>query len=214
MGFVKHIGPAVLLACALAPGLWGAEYAVLQTGFRLRAERHEAMGPVTRLYLPGGGWVDVKTEEVAYFEKEEFIPRPPTPDPQPSSLDSIIQAAGEKHGLDADLIKSVIAAESAGDPQAVSPKGAAGLMQLMPGTARRLGVKNVFDPVENVEGGTAYLRYLLGQFGNDLSLALAAYNAGPEKVTTFRGLPPYRETYSYVSRVIRLFNQKKLAGNK
>jgi soluble lytic murein transglycosylase-like protein len=103
----------------------------------------------------------------------------------------------------------MIAAESAGNTRAVSPKGAAGLMQIMPGTARVLGVQNPFDPESNVEAGTSYIRQLLDRYGHDLALALAAYNAGPGTVQSYKGLPPYRETDAYIRRVITLFNNEK-----
>jgi soluble lytic murein transglycosylase-like protein len=128
------------------------------------------------------------------------------------TLDEIVHSSGIRYGLDPDLIRSMIAVESAGNPRAVSPKGAQGLMQLMPGTARLLEVSDAFDPSQNVEAGTRYIRQLLAQYHDDLGLALAAYNAGPGKVDAYKGVPPYRETVDYVSRVIRSFNQKKLAG--
>src|SRR5262249_23875533 len=109
------------------------------------------------------------------------------------------------------LIESVIHAESSFNPNAVSPKGAQGLMQLMPGTAAELGVNNAFDPRSNVEGGTRYLQQLLIQYNNDLAKALAAYNAGPHRVQQYNGIPPYRETQNYVSKIITDFNRKKIA---
>lgn len=210
-------GLALLLLTGAAQA---AEYAVLNTGFRVRAERHETLGQTTRLLLVGGGTVDVETSGIRWFETEEYTPPPPAP-PQAqeavaegAGLDSIIRASGGRHGLDPDLIHSVIRAESGGNPRAVSPKGAAGLMQLMPGTARTLAVADVFDPRQNVDAGTRYLRELLERYKDDadgLALALAAYNAGPEKVAAYKGVPPYRETRDYVRRVIHSFNQKKAA---
>src|SRR5207253_867250 len=114
-----------------------------------------------------------------------------------------------RHGLDPDFVRSMIRAESAGNVRAVSPKGAVGLMQLMPGTAKDLGVNNAFDPASNVEGGTAYIRQLLDRYGLDMAKALAAYNAGPAKVDLHRGVPPYRETTAYVARIITNFNKAK-----
>jgi soluble lytic murein transglycosylase-like protein len=199
-----------------------AEYALLQTGFRIRAERHEAAGQTTRLFLPGGGLVEVNTADIRAFEQEEYTPPPPAP-PQKQevaateaadALDGIVRESGSRHGLDPDLIHSVIRAESGGNPRAVSPKGAAGLMQLMPGTARTLSVDDLFDPKQNVDAGTRYLRQLLERYRNDkngLALALAAYNAGPDKVAAYNGVPQYRETRDYVRRVIHDFNQKKIS---
>ena len=99
--------------------------------------------------------------------------------------------------------------ESNFDPQALSPKGAQGLMQLMPQTARDLQVSDAFSPKDNIVGGTRYLRYLLDMYNQDMSLALAAYNAGPEKVNLYRGIPPYQETKTYVQRVTQVYNQLK-----
>jgi soluble lytic murein transglycosylase-like protein len=121
-------------------------------------------------------------------------------------VNALVREAAERYGVAPELVHSVIAAESSYDPTAVSPKGALGLMQLMPGTARDLKVANVFDPVENINGGTAYLRQMLERyagFRNQLQRALAAYNAGPGKVDLYGGLPPYRETIDFVGRVLR-----------
>jgi hypothetical protein len=130
------------------------------------------------------------------------------------NLDQVVNAAADKHLLDTDLINSVIKAESSFNPRAVSPKGARGLMQLMPKTASSLGVPNSFDPQANVDGGTRYLRWLLERYNFDLVKALAAYNAGPERVDRYGGVPPYYETKAYVARIIRDFNRKKLAQQK
>lgn len=119
--------------------------------------------------------------------------------------DELVRIAAEKHGLDPKLVRSVVIVESGGDPKAVSPKGAASCMQLMPGTARDLGVRNRFDLWQNIEGGTRYLRELLDRFNGDLVLALAGYNAGPGAVEDYRGVPPYAETRGFVRRVLALF---------
>ena len=108
----------------------------------------------------------------------------------------------------------MIHAESGFNPRAVSPKGAQGLMQLMPRTASQLGVADAFDPGANVEGGTRYLRELLERYNFDLVKALAAYNAGPQRVEQYHGVPPYYETQAYVARIVRDFNRKKLAERK
>jgi soluble lytic murein transglycosylase-like protein len=119
-----------------------------------------------------------------------------------------------RYKLDPDLVNSVIKAESGFNARAVSPKGARGLMQLMPGTASQLGVPNAFDAQANVEGGTKYLRELLERYNFDLVKALAAYNAGPQRVEHFGGVPPYYETRAYVARIVRDFNKKKIAQQK
>jgi soluble lytic murein transglycosylase-like protein len=124
------------------------------------------------------------------------------------SFDDIIRQAAAKHGLDPDLIHAVIQAESDYDPTCKSSAGAMGLMQLMPGTARALGVTNPWDPAANVDGGARYLRQQLDRF-HDVDLALAAYNAGPAAVARFGGLPPYHETQAYVRRVLQTLWQRK-----
>ena len=115
-----------------------------------------------------------------------------------------IREISERHGVSRELVEAVIQVESAFNPRAVSPKGAQGLMQLMPGTAHALGVQNVFDPRENIEGGVRHLRHLIGRFPGDLPRALAAYNAGEGAVESFEGIPPYAETRGYVRKVLLL----------
>jgi hypothetical protein len=136
------------------------------------------------------------------------------PESRSVDLNEVVNSASQRYWLDPDLVSSVIKAESGFNTRAVSPKGAQGLMQLMPGTASQLGVPNAFDPAANVEGGTKYLRELLERYNFDLVKALAAYNAGPLRVEQFGGVPPYYETRAYVARVVRDFNQKKAAAEK
>lgn len=140
--------------------------------------------------------------------KLSFPARPVT------DLNQVVNDASDRYRLDPDLVNSVIKAESDFHVRAVSPKGAQGLMQLMPGTATGLGVSNAFDPQANVDGGTKYLRELLERYNFDLVKALAAYNAGPEKVERFGGVPPYYETRTYVARIVKDFNKKKMAEQK
>jgi len=120
----------------------------------------------------------------------------------PAEYEPLIKTCSEKYGVSSSLIKAVIHAESGYNPNAVSNKGASGLMQLMPGTAKSLKVTNSLDPKDNVEGGVKYLRFLLDTFHGDVSLALAAYNAGLSKVAKYGGIPPYTETRTYVNRVL------------
>ncbi|MBE2187952.1 MAG: lytic transglycosylase domain-containing protein [Candidatus Kapabacteria bacterium] len=124
-----------------------------------------------------------------------------------NQFDDIISQASDKYNLDKTLIKSVITAESAGQVNAKSIAGAKGLMQLMDGTARDLGVTNSFDPEENIMGGARYLRQMLDKFNNDTNLALAAYNAGPGNVEKYNGIPPFKETENYVRKVNKYLNQ-------
>lgn len=208
----------LLLGVFLALQLHAAEMANLRNGFSLRHEHHEVIGDTTRLYMsvdPAGGYVDVPTSEIESFEAAP----PETQDLQPQAaktpdLSSIVSAASTQHQIDADFIESVIKAESANNARAVSRKGAQGLMQLMPATASKLGVKDSFDPADNVEGGVRYLRELLLMYNGDIPKALAAYNAGPLRVQQYKGVPPYRETHAYVARIINDYNRKKLAERK
>lgn len=119
----------------------------------------------------------------------------------PARLEHIVHEAAEKHNLDPALVSAVISTESAWNPQAVSDKGAMGLMQLAPGTAERFGVENPFDPVQNIDGGTAYLKALLDRYNGDLTRSLAAYNAGEHAVDRSGGIPPFWETRRYVRKV-------------
>lgn len=144
--------------------------------------------------------------------------RPAAPPTSPSNaavnLDQVVRDASSRYQIDPDFVNSVIKAESNFQSRAVSRKGALGLMQLMPATASQLGVTNPFDPRANVEGGTAYLSQLLNLYNNDAVKALAAYNAGPNRVAQYHGLPPYMETRAYVARIVRDYNAKKRAQMK
>lgn len=117
----------------------------------------------------------------------------------------LVQASCDRHGVDPKLVHSIIAAESAYNPDAVSPRGAVGLMQLMPDTAMSYGVRNTFDPVENIEAGVHYLKDLFRAYQDDLDMILAAYNAGPEALKKYSGVPPYPETLRYIRKVKTLF---------
>jgi hypothetical protein len=223
---------------ALALPATAAELATLRNGYSIRHEHHTVMGTTTRLYLAAddSSFTDVPTEEITGFEKELVLPETPPPPasaaasehakarpaktalavpakPAPPLTDVVASASAAYH-LDPDLVNSVIHAESGFNAHAVSPKGARGLMQLMPGTANKLGVSDAFDPQDNVAGGSRYLRELLERYNFDLVKALAAYNAGPERVEQYQGVPPFRETRAYVAKIVHEYNKKKTAQEK
>jgi transglycosylase-like protein with SLT domain len=200
-----------LASCALlfaaAPCL-RAEYIVLKSGERLHVTGYQLLGDKYRLQI-AGGIVEVPVDEVVSIDPEDkFAPLPP-PVVATAPLRDIVKAAAARYSMDADLVLSVIAAESNFDAKAISKKNARGLMQLLPETAARFGVHDIFDPTENIDAGTHYLRDLLQRYNNDLALALAAYNAGPERVQQFGSVPPYPETASYIRRVKRGYEKSK-----
>lgn len=186
----------------------------LRNGFTIHHIRYEVTGSSTRLYTDDQNFVEVPTAEIEQtIASEEIINIASELVPAPD-LNEVVKAASDKHLIDADLIHAVIRAESGFNPNARSPKGAQGLMQLMPGTASQLGVTNAYEPSANVDAGTQYLRQLLLQYNGDLIKALAAYNAGTGRVQQYHGVPPFRETRNYVARIVKEFNQKKLAEQK
>jgi soluble lytic murein transglycosylase-like protein len=191
----------------VAPSL-RAEYIALRNGQRLHVTGYQLLGDKYRLQI-AGGVVEVPVEEVLAIEPEDLFAPLPAPVAATAPFREMVKAAAERYSVDADLIVSVIAAESNFDPKAVSKKNARGLMQLLPETAARFGVQNIFDPQENIDAGTHYLGDLLRRYDNDLVLALAAYNAGPEKVLQFGRVPPYPETVSYIRRVKRAYEKSK-----
>ncbi len=197
----------------LAPALHAGEYAVLGNGFRLHVDRHEVDGSKVRLYS-AGGFSEMPSASIVGFEAEEVAvvksDSPPEMDrPKgPSHIETpaeLAAAAAVKFSLPVSFVKSVMRAESGFQPTALSPKGAIGLMQLMPETARQLGV-DPSNPKQNAEGGAQYLHDLLAKYEQDpdqVLLALAAYNAGPAAVDRYHGVPPYRETREYILRVLK-----------
>jgi soluble lytic murein transglycosylase-like protein len=201
------ISALLLLSAASAR----AEYIVLRSGQRLTVTGYQLLGDKYRLQIDGG-FVEMPVEDVVAIEPEDVFHAAPPAATAKAPYIELIQAAAARYSVDADLITSVIAAESNFDPKAISRRNARGLMQLLPETAARLGVKNIFDPSENIDGGTHYLRDLLQLYRNDLALTLAAYNAGPERVRQYGSrVPPFAETRSYVRRVKTAYAKRKSA---
>jgi soluble lytic murein transglycosylase-like protein len=189
---------------------WSAmagEYAVLTSGARLYAERHEADGAKVTLYSQTGS-TEMDAAAIVRFEPEDHVtPQPPARRSVAAAAvetidtKALVDNAARKYGLPPELVRAVVAVESANRPDAVSRKGAVGLMQLMPATARELGA----DPKvaeQNVDAGTRYLRDLLLKYDQRMFHALAAYNAGPGAVDKYHGVPPYRETHAYILKVL------------
>lgn len=221
MGFLRQ-----LAVFALLTGLaHAADLAILRNGFAISHVSREVIGANTRLHMTDGGYVDVPTAQIETFQHDDTPQPQPVPAAGASALPVVATAtastpfdlsqavadASGKHYIDPDLIQSIIRQESGGKVHARSSKGAQGLMQLMPGTAAKLGVKDAYDGNANVDAGTRYFRDLLERYHGDMIKALAAYNAGPQRVDQYKGVPPYSETRRYVAAIVHDFNRKKLA---
>jgi soluble lytic murein transglycosylase-like protein len=209
---LKHSMLLIPLVLFVAPAL-RAEYVVLRSGQRVVVTSYQLIGDTYRLQVAGGSLEIAAVEVVAIEPEEVFAPLPITPAVK-APYRELVEAAAARYGVDADLITSVIAVESNFDPKARSRRDARGLMQLLPETAARFGVKDIYDPQQNIDAGTRYLRELLQKYGNNLVLALAAYNAGPERVQRYGSVPPFAETISYVRRVKRGYEKSKASATK
>ena len=199
-----------LLALALLslPGTSArAEIALLSSGLTLKLDAHRVEDGLVVLVLKGGGEMAVPPATVRGFVPDEVLDEVAAP--ASGDLRAVAAAAARRHGLDPELVMAVVSVESGFHPEAVSPKGARGLMQLMPRTAESLGVENALDPAQNLDGGARHLGQLLTLYGGDLAKALAAYNAGEGAVDRHGGVPPYRETRAYVKKVLERYHEKK-----
>ena len=230
--------PAILLASAFGadsllteagtPARVGPEacqVAVPRNGFTIEYLQREAAGPATRLWLggvPGTGYAEIAGGQIDGFDESRrevrLAPEAPASVPETTagggladqgSFKGLIASAASTYQMDPDFVASVVKAESGFNPTAVSPRGAQGLMQLMPETAAKLGAEDLLDPATNLWAGTRYLRQLLDRFAGDAVKALTAYIAGPQRVEQY-GVPRYGETRAYVSRIIDDYNRKKL----
>ena len=196
------------LALLLAPAAaWADEYAILKSGFRMSAQHIEKQDHSYRL-TTSGGMIVLSESQVVSIEKDDYVPPPQAPEAAPTApaakvkpISQMIDEAAKRHGLPPNFVRSVAQAESGMRPNALSPAGAIGVMQLMPATAAALHADpNI--PEQNIEAGARYLRDLLLKYDGDATKALAAYNAGPGTVDRYHGVPPYLETVTYVDRVI------------
>lgn len=222
---------------ALAPAARAGERVTLRNGFEMQCTHHAEVDGRVRLFSSKSddSYIEMGRDEVVAFEQVPDPPEQPEPtEPDATNADAestpapaeslhvhaadaslssadlreILARAGREHNLDVDLLASLVHAESGGNAHAVSPKGARGLMQLMPSTAASLGVSDSFEPEQNVRGGAAYLDALLTCYHDNIALALAAYNAGTGAVAKYHGIPPYAETRVYVARIIHEFNRR------
>jgi soluble lytic murein transglycosylase-like protein len=225
----RGLAMLAVAAAGVCPLARAMEHVTLRNGFEVDCVRREVAGDKVRLYFAGSGagssanflevaadavvrveWVaDVVVAKAAAQPKAVVVAPTAVTEPTAAEMREMIAHAGAAHNIDADLLASVVRAESGGQVRAVSRTGARGLMQLMPATANELGVQDSFKADQNIAGGTAYLDGLLVRYHDNVALALAAYNAGPTAVDRYRGVPPYVETRAYVARVIREFNRLK-----
>ena len=226
---IRHPGriqlvTAAIVAATLCPALHAFQRVTLRNGFSYDCARSMPLDTShIRLFLTldtpelpdqTSNFIDLPSQSIVSIET---LPDPPPSEAiaQPSSapildVHQLLSNAGAQHNIDVELLASVVKAESGGHVNAVSRTGARGLMQLMPGTAQQLGVSDAFRPDQNIAGGSAYLDQLLSRYNDNLALALAAYNAGPAAVDRYHGIPPFRETRAYVSRVMNEFKRRKL----
>ncbi len=221
---VLRIATAILV-CITAARASGAEHVVLRSGFRISADKVELVDGQYLLHT-ATGVTQFQETQVERVERDDYVAPPTPPAPQVSNqatasqkpparptIQELVTKAALAHGLPPEIVHSVARAESAYQTNAVSNKGAIGVMQLMPATAASLQA-DPNDPEQNIEAGTRYLRDLLVKYDGDSVKALAAYNAGPGAVDKYNGVPPYRETISYVDRVLKNYSKMVVDKNK
>jgi len=186
---------------------------VLRSGARVNVSSYQVRGDRLRAQV-AGGWAEFAVADVMAIEPEEIFVAAPKMPLEQAPFGELIRKAAAKYEVDADLVFSVVAAESNFNPKAVSRRNAHGLMQLLPETARRMGVRDIYDPAQNIDGGTRYLRDLLKLYDGDLALTLAAYNAGPGAVERYGRIPPYNETIQYVRAIRKTYALRKSNSEK
>ncbi len=222
---------ALTMAGFLAAGTARAELIVFDDGRVVKAAGYQLYDEEVEIRLPGGGSYRVDLSRVSRIVDDEVVVDTVVVEPDPAhpeasydlsyaadrkplfgtAYDALIEREAKKSNIDASFVSALIRAESNYEPRAVSRKGARGLMQLMPATAKRLSVGRPFDPAANVRGGVQYLRQLVDRFGPRPDLVLAAYNAGEGAVESYGGVPPYRETVDYVNRILRWWKPAEVA---
>jgi soluble lytic murein transglycosylase-like protein len=226
----RRLASALALGAALA-GAAGADLVVLVDGGSLKVATYEVEGDFLRVELATGGRMTLSLERVDRVIPDEVLAEQPDAAPPPAPAEFTLRFAdghsqpdtpyggsiwetARRHGLNPSLVAAVARVESRFDPRAVSHRGARGLMQVMPATGKRLGVRpsDLFDPEKNLDAGARYLRELADRFGDDLALVLAAYNAGEGAVERFGGVPPYRETLAYLARVYAVLGLADRSG--
>lgn len=193
-----------------------ADTLYLRSGKTLKIEALSCTASACVATLKGGD-IELRPIDVERVEPDEEVdaepvaetPPPTAGDAPPRTIEQLVEAAAHRYALPRSLVRAVARAESAFDPAAVSPKGAQGVMQLMPGTAKELGVSNAFDPAQNIDAGARLLRQLLEKYQGRVAEALAAYNAGAGAVAKHNGVPPYRETRGYIRKVVREFERSE-----
>jgi len=200
------LGVLALSALALTAPPARAEIAVLTNGMTLKVVDRRVDGDVVYLSLKGGGEVGIPPSLIRGVVPDEVVDEIVSTG---GDLHALASEAARRHGLDPELVLAVVTVESGFRPEAVSPKGAQGLMQLMPATAQALGVQNALDPAANLDGGSRHLSELIALYNGDVTKALAAYNAGTGAVARHGGVPPYRETQEYVKKVMKRYRSGK-----